>query len=65
MCSCKSKYDKISICKTTKDIWEKIEVTHEGTTKVKEDGIGTLVNKYDPFKMGDDEGVEYMFSWFS
>ena len=28
-------YNKISICETTKEMWEKLEVTYEGTSKVK------------------------------
>ena len=29
-------YDKISICEIAKEMWDKLEVTYEGNTKVKE-----------------------------
>jgi len=31
-----AKYDKISTCETAKEMWNKFEVTYEGTNKVKE-----------------------------
>ena len=60
-----AKYDKISTCETAKEMWDKVEVTYEGTTKVKEARISSLVNEYELFKMADDENVESMFSRFS
>lgn len=50
-------YDKISNCKTAKEMCEKLEVTYKGTTKVREDRIRSLVNEYELFKMIDDENV--------
>jgi len=46
-------------------MWDKLEVTYEGTTKVKEARISSLVNEYELFKMVEDENVEAMFSRFS
>ncbi|WMV47419.1 hypothetical protein MTR67_040820, partial [Solanum verrucosum] len=60
-----AEYDKISTCETAKEMWDKLEVTYEGTTKVKEARISSLVNDYELFKMAKDENVESMFSRFS
>ncbi|XP_049394800.1 uncharacterized protein LOC125859121 [Solanum stenotomum] len=60
-----AEYDKISTCETAKEMWDKLEVTYEGTTKVKEAQISSLVNEYKLFKMAEDENVETMFSRFS
>lgn len=47
------------------EMWDKLEVTYEGTTNVNEAWIGALVNEYDLYKMWEDENVESMFSRFS
>ncbi|XP_049405043.1 uncharacterized protein LOC125868438 [Solanum stenotomum] len=60
-----AEYDKISICETAKKMWDKLEVTYEGTTKVKEALINSFVNEYELFKMAEDENVESKFSRFS
>ncbi|XP_070043177.1 uncharacterized protein [Nicotiana tomentosiformis] len=36
-------YEKISSCETAKEMWDKLEVTYEGTNKVKETRINLLV----------------------
>ncbi|XP_070002690.1 uncharacterized protein LOC142165929 [Nicotiana tabacum] len=58
-------YEKISSCETTKAVWDKLEVTYEGTNKVKETRINLLVREYELFQMKDGESVEEMFSRFS
>ena len=39
-------------------------MTHEGNTQVKETKALTLTQKYEAFKMEDDDSVEMMFSRF-
>jgi len=46
-------------------MWDKLEVTYEGTNKVKEARISSLVNEYELFKMAENENVEDMFSRFN
>lgn len=46
-------------------MWDKLEVSYEGTTKVKEARITSLVNEYELFKMAEDENIEAMFLRFS
>ncbi|XP_009599126.1 uncharacterized protein LOC142177356 [Nicotiana tabacum] len=58
-------YEKISSCETTKKMWDKLEVTYEGTNKVKETRINLLVRDYELFQMKDGEAVEEIFSRFS
>ncbi|XP_070032567.1 uncharacterized protein [Nicotiana tomentosiformis] len=58
-------YKKISSCETAKEMWDKLEVTYEGTNKVKETRINLLVWDYELFQMKDGESVEEMFSMFS
>lgn len=60
-----AEYDKISDMWNFKRMWEKLEVTDQGTTKVNETRISLLVNEYELFKMVEDENVETVFSRFS
>ncbi|XP_070057824.1 uncharacterized protein [Nicotiana tomentosiformis] len=57
-------YENISSCETAKEMWDKLEVTYEGTNKVKETRINLLVRDYKLFQMKNGESVEEMFSRF-
>ncbi|XP_070045643.1 uncharacterized protein [Nicotiana tomentosiformis] len=61
----REEYEKISRCETSKKMWDKLEITYEGTNKVKETRINLLVRDYKLFQMKDGESVEEMFSRFS
>ncbi|KAL4367156.1 hypothetical protein GQ457_05G007260 [Hibiscus cannabinus] len=54
-------YAKMSSCSSSKEIWDKLEVTHEGTSEVKETKIGLLNLSYENFKMEPDEDIKKMF----
>ncbi|XP_060177966.1 uncharacterized protein LOC132607904 [Lycium barbarum] len=58
-------YAKISNCDTAKEMWDKIEVTYEGTSKVRETKIDALRHDYEAFMMKDDENIKSMFTRFS
>nr|XP_016462922.1 PREDICTED: uncharacterized protein LOC107786007 [Nicotiana tabacum] len=58
-------YEKISSCDTAKEMWDKLEVTYEGTSKVKETHIKILVHDYELFQMKEGESIEEMFAIFS
>ena len=56
-----TEFNRISTCKTAKEIWDKLKVTHEGTSQVKESKIALLSNQYEMFKMQSNESIT---SWF-
>uniref|UniRef100_A0A1S4BVA2 CCHC-type domain-containing protein n=1 Tax=Nicotiana tabacum TaxID=4097 RepID=A0A1S4BVA2_TOBAC len=58
-------YEKISSYDTAKEMWDKLEVTYEGTSKVKETHINILVYDYELFQMKEGEYIEDMFARFS
>ena len=60
-----NEFNKISICESAYDIWHSLEVIHEGTNKVKEAKISSLVRKYELFKMNKDEPITEMFTRFT
>ena len=50
-------HNKISSCENEKKIWEMLEVTHEGTTQVKETNINMLLHDYELFNRKDSECI--------
>ena len=61
----RSEFNRISMCSTTKEIWDKLEVTYEGTFRVKESKINLLVTQYEVFKMAESETINQMYSRFT
>ncbi|KAK8623170.1 hypothetical protein V6N13_118061 [Hibiscus sabdariffa] len=58
-------YSKVSSCESAKEVWDKLEVIHEGTNDVKETKIGLLNLEYENFKMDPNEDIKSMFDRFS
>ncbi|XP_019251052.1 PREDICTED: uncharacterized protein LOC109229964 [Nicotiana attenuata] len=58
-------YEKILSCYTAKEMWVKLQVTYEGTSKVKETRIDLLVHDYELFHMKEGEFIEEIFARFS
>ncbi|XP_016168788.1 uncharacterized protein LOC107611366 [Arachis ipaensis] len=54
-------YKKISRCKSTKEIWQKLQVTHEGTNQIRETRIDMLMKDYELFFMKEKESIDEMF----
>ncbi|XP_019261602.1 PREDICTED: uncharacterized protein LOC109239483 [Nicotiana attenuata] len=51
-------FEKISSCDTAKEMWDKLEVTYEGTSKVKETRINRLIRDYELFQMKEDKSIK-------
>ncbi|VFQ83892.1 unnamed protein product, partial [Cuscuta campestris] len=58
-------YRKISCCTTAKEMWDKLEVTYEGTDQVREAKIDFLKQEYELFRMKEGEKIDEMFERFS
>ncbi|VFQ86002.1 unnamed protein product [Cuscuta campestris] len=58
-------YRKISCCSTAKDMWDKLEITYEGTNQVREAKIDFLTHEYELFRMKENEKIDEMFERFS
>ena len=61
----RSEFNRISMCSTAKKIWNKLEVTYEGTSKMKELKINLIVTQYKVFKMDESETIIQMYSKFT
>src|SRR3954465_5756788 len=59
-----AEYEKISNRETAHDIYESLKMTHEHNAQVKETKALALIQKYEAWRVEDDEDIEKMFSRF-
>ncbi|XP_058002317.1 uncharacterized protein LOC131179478 [Hevea brasiliensis] len=55
-----TEYNRISGCTFAKEVWDKLEVTYEGTNQVKESKANKLVREYELFEMKPGETISEM-----
>jgi len=60
-----NEYTRISECESTKDIWDALQVAHEGTNQVKQSRIELLMRKYELFEICDREIIMNMYTRFT
>ncbi|KAA3470956.1 zf-CCHC domain-containing protein/UBN2 domain-containing protein [Gossypium australe] len=56
---------RVSSCSNAKEIWDKLEVTHEGTNQVKKSKVGILTLNYETFTTKPEEDIKAMFDRFT
>jgi len=57
-------HNRVMGCKTAKQIWDLLEVTHEGTSEVKRSKIDLLMNQYELFQMKSKEYPRYVYTLY-
>jgi len=55
-------FKRISLCEIAKDVWEILEVTHQGTKAVKKSKLQMLTSKFEEIRMKDDETFEEFYA---
>jgi len=60
-----NEYNRISACDIAKQIWNKLIVTYEGTSQVREAKMNMYVHQHELFKMDVDESIKDMFTRFT
>nr|GEY91924.1 UBN2 domain-containing protein [Tanacetum cinerariifolium] len=50
------------MCKTAKDIWQSLLITHQGNSQVKNNKIDLLVQKYKQFTFLEEESIDSGFA---
>ncbi|XP_015931901.1 uncharacterized protein LOC107458216 [Arachis duranensis] len=58
-------YRKVSRCKIAKEIWDKLQVIHEGTIQVKQTRIDMMCKEYEMFSMKKEKSIDKMFERFT
>ncbi|CAL9079153.1 unnamed protein product [Musa textilis] len=61
----KNELNHVSICELAFNIWCTLEITHEGTSRVKESKINLLVHSYELFRMKPSEPIGDMYTRFT
>jgi len=52
-----NEFFRVSQCKSAKDMWDVLEVTHEGTNNLKRSRKHALIQKYELFMMQQGESI--------
>ncbi|GKC99361.1 hypothetical protein Tco_1169636, partial [Tanacetum coccineum] len=58
-------YERIFMCKTEKEIWDTLSITHQGNSQVKDDKIDLLVQQYEQFMIPEEESIDNAFARFN
>ncbi|GJY43616.1 hypothetical protein Tco_0431829 [Tanacetum coccineum] len=53
------------MCKTAKEIWDALLITHQGTSQVKDNKIHLLVQQYEQFTILEEESIVNGFARFN
>ncbi|XP_020270851.1 uncharacterized protein LOC109846040 [Asparagus officinalis] len=61
----KNEFNRVSTFTSAHQIWHTLEVTHEGTNKVKESKIYVLVHMFELFEMKEHEMISEMIRKFT
>ena len=61
----RNEFNRVSTCETAYDIWHTLEITYEGTSRVKESKINMYVHDYELFKMKPNELIVDMYTRFN
>ena len=61
----KKEYERIFMCKTAKDIWQSLIVTHQGNPQVKDNKIDLLIQQYEQFVIPENEIIDSAFARFN
>jgi len=61
----KKEYERVFMCKTAKDIWQSLIITHQGNSQVKDNKIDLLVQQYEQFVISEDETIDSAFARFN
>ncbi|GJY49866.1 zf-CCHC domain-containing protein [Tanacetum coccineum] len=58
-------YERIFMCKTAKEIWDTLLITHQGNSQVKDNKIDLLVQQYEQFTIPEEESIDNAFARFN
>ncbi|GJU52563.1 retrovirus-related pol polyprotein from transposon TNT 1-94 [Tanacetum coccineum] len=61
----RKEYEIIFMCKTEKEIWKTLLITHQGNSQVKDNKIDLLVQQYEQFVISEDESIDSAFARFN
>nr|GEY93220.1 zf-CCHC domain-containing protein/DUF4219 domain-containing protein/UBN2 domain-containing protein [Tanacetum cinerariifolium] len=61
----RKEYEIFFMCKTAKEIWGTLLITHQGNSQVKDNKIDLLVQQYEQFTISEEESIYNAFARFN
>ncbi|GJX02099.1 hypothetical protein Tco_0186012 [Tanacetum coccineum] len=61
----RKEYERVFMCKTAKEIWHTLIITHQGNSQVKYSKIDLLTQLYEKFLISSEETIDSGFTWFN
>ncbi|GJT62594.1 zf-CCHC domain-containing protein [Tanacetum coccineum] len=61
----KKEYERVFMCKTAKDIWQSLLITHQGNSQIKDNKIDLLVQQYEKFTILEEGSIDSGFARFN
>ncbi|GJW24186.1 zf-CCHC domain-containing protein [Tanacetum coccineum] len=61
----KKDYERIFMCKTAKNIWQSLLITHQGNSQIKDNKIDLFVQQYEQFTILEEEFIDSGFARFN
>ncbi|GJR39448.1 hypothetical protein Tco_1215132 [Tanacetum coccineum] len=58
-------YERVFMCKTAKEVWHTLIITHQGNSQVKTCKIDLLTQEYDKFSISNEESFNNAFTRFN
>ncbi|GKD54391.1 hypothetical protein Tco_1287778 [Tanacetum coccineum] len=61
----RKEYERVFICKTAKEVWHTLIITHQGNSQVKNFKIDILTQEYEKFSISNKETIDSGFTRFN
>nr|GEW80436.1 reverse transcriptase domain-containing protein [Tanacetum cinerariifolium] len=61
----RKEYERVFMCKTAKELWHTLIITHQGNSQVKNCRIDLLSQEYEKFSISNEETIDSGFTRFS
>ncbi|GKD59338.1 hypothetical protein Tco_1296847 [Tanacetum coccineum] len=61
----RKEYERIFMCKTAKEFWDTLLITHQGNSHIKDNKIDLIVQQYEQFTILEDESIDNAFARFN
>ncbi|GKF66332.1 hypothetical protein Tco_0192849 [Tanacetum coccineum] len=58
-------YERVFMCKTAKEVWHTLIITHQGNSQVKNCKIDLLTQEYEKFSVSNEETINSGFTQFN
>ncbi|GKD65988.1 UBN2 domain-containing protein [Tanacetum coccineum] len=61
----RKEYERVFMCKTTKEVWNTLIITHQGNSQIRNCKIDLLTQEYEKFSISNEETIDSGFTRFN